>query len=147
MPHKILLYEIRINLLWVHWISHFLQGTRETRPCLSGRIVRFASHCFPIEKVGRQDFTHMIARPSSNTDIKNKLRPTVPDELLEDGDGLGDDADLGVHLPRDQAQHRRPGPAAPFIIGGLQSYDNSFGGNVVLERFNMSYRDEENILD
>ena len=25
--------------------------------------VRSASHCFPIEKAGRQDFLHMIARP------------------------------------------------------------------------------------
>ena len=25
-----------------------------------GRVVRCASHCFPVEKVGRQDFMHMI---------------------------------------------------------------------------------------
>ena len=34
--------------------------------------IRWASHCFPIEKAGRQDFTHMIARPSINKDIKNR---------------------------------------------------------------------------
>ena len=28
------------------------------------------SHCFPIEKTGRQDFPQMIAWPSSNQDIK-----------------------------------------------------------------------------
>ena len=35
-------------------------------------IVRWASHCFPIEKARRQDFTHMIARPSINKDIENQ---------------------------------------------------------------------------
>ena len=31
-----------------------------------------ASHCFPVEKAGRQDFTHMIARPLINKDIHNR---------------------------------------------------------------------------
>ena len=33
-----------------------------------------ASHCFPIEKVGRQDSIDMIARPSINKDIKLEIR-------------------------------------------------------------------------
>ena len=37
--------------------------------------IRWASHCFPIEKAGRQDLLEMIARPSINQDIK-KLRYT-----------------------------------------------------------------------
>ena len=32
--------------------------------------IRCASQCFPIKKAGRQDFTHTIARPSTNTDNK-----------------------------------------------------------------------------
>ena len=32
--------------------------------------LRSYSHCFPIEKVGRQDLMHLIARPSINKDIK-----------------------------------------------------------------------------
>ena len=32
--------------------------------------IRWASHCFPTEKAGTQDFTHMIARPSFNKDIE-----------------------------------------------------------------------------
>ena len=33
---------------------------------------RWASHCFPIEKVGRLYFMHMIARTSINKDINNR---------------------------------------------------------------------------
>ena len=43
---------------------------------LSGSISKFkeiqwASHCFPIKKSGRQDYIHMIARPSIKKDIEN----------------------------------------------------------------------------
>ena len=31
-----------------------------------------ASHYFPIEKTGRQDFTHIIARPLIDKDIHNR---------------------------------------------------------------------------
>ena len=34
--------------------------------------VRWASHCFPIEKAGKQDLMHMIVRPAINKDIKNR---------------------------------------------------------------------------
>ena len=42
--------------------------------------LRWASHCFPSKKAGRQDFMHMIARPSINKDIKN--RKTMRDTCL-----------------------------------------------------------------
>ena len=44
-------------------------------------LILCASHCFPFENAGRQDFTHMIARPSINKDIKrseNNQRHTIP---------------------------------------------------------------------
>ena len=34
---------------------------------ISLHLLRWASHCFPIEKAGIQDFTHMIAQPSIKT--------------------------------------------------------------------------------
>ena len=48
-----------------------------------------ASHCFPIEKVGRGNFTHMIARPSIK-DIKSRktcvhvLMFSIADILFKD---------------------------------------------------------------
>ena len=43
------------------------------RLCLNQLTFEFdASHCFSIEKAGRQNFKHTIARPSINRDIKNR---------------------------------------------------------------------------
>ena len=49
------------------------------------QVIRCASHCFPIEKAGRQDFIHIIAQTSINKDIKdrkNNVRHTVESALL-----------------------------------------------------------------
>ena len=35
-------------------------------------LIRWASHYFPIEDAGRQDFTHMIAQPAINKDLKDR---------------------------------------------------------------------------
>ena len=37
---KSVLFSVRHSTR-VHWISHFLQGTRKTRPCLTGHPVRY----------------------------------------------------------------------------------------------------------
>ena len=52
----------------VHWKSHFLQGSRKTRPCLSGHLVCIGipQICLLNMQIGTRQSIHILRKPYHN---------------------------------------------------------------------------------
>ena len=73
---------------------------------------------------------------------KNCRIHSVPDDLLDDGDGLRDDVDVGVHLSNNCLQYRRTGPKTRVFGAGciLIGYRLNTGSNSKIPFTNSSYQ-------
>ena len=79
--------ELRTQSIWcvLYWL-HKINHIRKEIKILTGQVVKSvvwewgtklehamsALYCFPVDKAGRKDFMHMIARLSIEKDIKNR---------------------------------------------------------------------------